>query len=258
MKTKIIQKLVAVVLIGSIGVTGVCTAFAADRDGKIEKAFKSSQAYRTQLMDADITVGSDAGVVTLKGEVENEKQKQIAEETARGISGVQRVENLLEIAKPPTDEWIATAVRGSLLMHKHVSLIDTQVEVKEAIVTLTGLAANDAEKALAAQYAADVKGVKQVENNIKVVASGDAPAKPDRSLSEKIDDATITARLKFALSVHRATSALRTEVKTENGVVTLQGEAKNPAEKVLVTKLAMNIAGVRDVRNEMVIKTSSS
>ena len=257
MKTNTIRKLLAVGLIVSAGIAGSVSAFAADLDDKIEKTFKDSPAYQTQLKNADVSIDSEGGIVTLKGDVENEKQKSAAVALARDIPGVQRVNDELRIAKPPSDEWIATSVRGALLLHKNVSLVDTKVSAKDGVVTLTGSAENEAEKELAAKYTADIKGVKRVENNIQVAAvPKDKSAAPERSLGEKVDDATVTARIKYALSVNRATSALRTEVKTENGVVTVRGEAKNPAEKDLVTKLAMSVEGVRDVRNEMIVAST--
>lgn len=254
MKTKTIRKLLAVVLVASAWIAGSVSAFAADLDDKIEMTFKDYQIHNTQLKNTDVSINSEGGIVTLKGEVENEKQKNVAVEIARDIPGVQRVNDQLRLAKPPSDEWIATSVRGALLLHKNVSLVDTKVAAKDGVVTLTGSAENEAEKSLAAKYAADVKGVKHVENNIQVVAaSKDKSAASERTLGEKVDEATITARIKYALSLNRATSALRTEVKTENGVVTVRGEAKNPAEKDLVTKLATSVEGVHDVRNEMIV-----
>ena len=76
------------------------------------------------------------------------------------------------------------------------------------------------------------------------------------TLGEIIDDASITASVKSALLLQRWTSALHTKVDTNNGVVTLTGQAKNAAEKDLVTKLVGDIKGVKDVKNEMTIGES--
>ena len=71
------------------------------------------------------------------------------------------------------------------------------------------------------------------------------------TLGDKIDDASITAQVKIALLTHHSTSAVKTTVKTSNGVVTLHGKAKNDAEKTLVGKLAKDIKGVESVDNKM-------
>ena len=72
-------------------------------------------------------------------------------------------------------------------------------------------------------------------------------------MGEKIDDASITAQIKTALLVHRSTSAIKTKVSTREGVVTLEGQARNTAEKDLVTELVRDIKGVKDVENHMTI-----
>jgi osmotically-inducible protein OsmY len=80
-----------------------------------------------------------------------------------------------------------------------------------------------------------------------------APAAPDATIGDKIDDASITAQVKSTLLSHRSTSALRTTVSTTDGVVTVGGIAKNDAEKTLVTMLATDVKGVTSVINNMTI-----
>ncbi|NTW77535.1 MAG: BON domain-containing protein, partial [Syntrophaceae bacterium] len=70
----------------------------------------------------------------------------------------------------------------------------------------------------------------------------------------KIDDASITAQVKMTLLYHRSTSALNTSVTTKRGVVTLSGKAKNAAEKDLATKFAIDVNGVKSVKNRMTIE----
>ncbi len=244
-------------------------ATAADQDDRIEDAFKNTYVYRTQLKNADISIEADAGVVTLSGHVKDSDQKRLAEDTAEALPGVQQVNDELKVTaepKPLSDDWIAMKVRGALLFHRHVSLTHTDVTVNDGVVTLTGTADDGAQKALAGEYAADVKGVKDVHNQIHIDARSDAEegsvAKASdrhhhgQTLGEKIDDVSITAQLKFALAVRRSTSALHTKVTTDNGVVTVRGEARNSAEKDLVTQLAQDINGVRRVRNEMTVENS--
>ena len=69
-----------------------------------------------------------------------------------------------------------------------------------------------------------------------------------------MNDASITTQVKMTLLYHRSTSALKTKVKTNNGVVTLGGKAKNAAEKELATKFANDVNGVKSVNNQMTIE----
>ena len=117
-------------------------------------------------------------------------------------------------------------------------------------VILSGEATSLAQKELTTEYAKDVEGVKEVKNEMTIAKT---PAKPDQATGEKIDDASITAQVKSSLLSHRSTSAVNTKVTTTDGVVTVSGEAKNAAEKSLVTKLVTDIDGVSSVVNNMTI-----
>ncbi len=241
--------------VGVMALSFAASARAADTDGRIESSFKNSYVYKTYLRDDQIDIHVKHGVVTLTGTVDQENHRGLAQETAAGLPGVQRVENTLEVrgGKVPeqSDAWLAMKVKAALVFHRSVSGLRTQVETKDGIVTLRGEAESQAEKDLAAEYAKDVEGVKSVRNDM-VIAKNDNPDQIDKqTFKEKIDDASITAQVKTALLSHRSTSAIGTKVETRDGVVTVSGNAKNQAEKDLVTKLVTDIKGVDRVVNNM-------
>lgn len=76
----------------------------------------------------------------------------------------------------------------------------------------------------------------------------------DKTIGEKTDDAVITSKVKMELMGNRETSALRTEVDTNDGVVTLTGKAKNSAEKELATQVAKKVKGVIRVENRITVE----
>ena len=119
-------------------------------------------------------------------------------------------------------------------------------------MTLSGEAASPAQRELTGEAARNVEGVKAVFNNIKVVTGA-----PKKSLAEKIDDASVTAQVKASLLFHRGTHMLATRVKTDRGVVTVRGAARNPAERELVTRIVAGIRGVRRVANRMTLEGKS-
>ncbi|MEO6993262.1 MAG: BON domain-containing protein, partial [Lacunisphaera sp.] len=80
-----------------------------------------------------------------------------------------------------------------------------------------------------------------------------APA--STTVGEKIDDASITTQLKYALTTHKGTSALATKVTTNDGVISISGEATSDAQKALVTKLAEDVRGTKSVVNSMTVKS---
>lgn len=246
MKTKRISTL----LVFAAGPLLVFATPAMDR--KIENAAEASYNYRTVLED-HVKVKAHEGVVTLTGTVQDEDHKELAEDTVKNLPGVTSVKNEITV-KPvhpeKSDGWIAFKIRSRLLVKANVSATDTVVDVKKGVVTLTGTADNDAQKELTGIYAREIEGVKSVKNDIVVKA----PPAPGSTLSEKIDDASITSQVKYALLRHKSTSALKTKVTTIDGVVAITGEAASDAEKTLVTKLAQDVRGVKSVENNMTVK----
>lgn len=72
-----------------------------------------------------------------------------------------------------------------------------------------------------------------------------------RSVGETIDDAAITARVKTALLNDPEVSALRIDVDTTLGVVTMSGVVKSQAEAQRAVQLARGVRGVKDVRSTL-------
>ena len=122
--------------------------------------------------------------------------------------------------------------------------------MKDGVVTLKGEAENRAQQELTTEYAKDIDGVRSVNNEMTLPKS---PSVQDETVSEKIDDASITAQAKVALLLHRSTGVLRTKVSTMDGIVTMTGNARNAAERELVTKLVEDVHGVKGVVNRMTV-----
>ena len=227
---------------------------ASGTDDRIESSAKKSYVFKTYLKGDDIKIQSKDGVVVLTGTVSEDSHKSLAYETVASLPGVKSVDNRLEVKgeRPAekSDAWISTKVKTTLLFHKSVSAM-TEVGTKDGVVTLKGEADNQAQKDLTTEYARDIDGVKDVNNEMTV---SKAPKKTRDIVVDKIDDASITAQVKMSLLFHRSTSAVNTKVETNNGVVTLSGKASNAAEKDLVTKLVNDINGVTSVNNRMTIE----
>ena len=255
MKIKAMYYVALMVAVVAMLVTSM-PVHASTMDDRIESSAMKSYVFKTYLKDDDIKIESKDGVVTLTGIVVNEFHKSLAQETLAGLPGVKSVDNRLELkGAPPTansDAWLRDKVKVTLLFHRSVSAGNTEVDVKDGIVTLRGNATSQAQKELTTEYARDVDGVKDVNNEMTVTKTSEKT----RTVGEKIDDASITAQVKMTLLFHRSTSALNTKVETKLGVVTLSGKAKNAAEKNLVTKLVNDVTGVKSVKNQMTTEKS--
>jgi len=262
MKTTILRSLLlAIVTILFLGMP----VQAAQSDRDIETSAKQTHVFKKYLSNDDIKVESKDGAVIMTGTVSGEYHKTLAQETVSNLPGVKSVDNRLEIKGSPasanTDAWVLDNVVATLLFHRSVSPTTTQVDVKDGVVTLKGVASSLAQKELTTEYAMDVEGVKDVKNEMTVSEAPDKKKEKEKvkdkndkqSFSETIDDASITAQVKMTLLYHRSTSAIKTKVETKDGVVTLTGEAQNEAETHLATKLANDVNGVKEVKNQMTV-----
>lgn len=221
--------------------------FASETDDKIESSFKNSYVYKTYLKDEHIAINSKDGAVTLSGDVLDETHKPMAQDTVEALPGVKSVDNKILIKNDKSDTWLKMKIQTALVFHSNVNASKTEVSVKNGVVTLKGKAHSQAQKELTTEYAKDVEGVKEVNNEMTM-------SNPEDTLGEKIDDASITAQVKMTLMMHKSTGVIRTSVTTNNGVVSVGGKARNEAEKDLVTKLTEDVQGVTGVINKMTIE----
>ncbi|MEI6391491.1 MAG: BON domain-containing protein [Verrucomicrobiota bacterium] len=256
-KTSVITRENVILIAASFLLLASVPLRASDTDDRIESSAKKSYVFKHYLTDDSIKTESKNGAVTLTGTVAEESHIGLARDTVSGLPGVKSVDNQLTIkGEAPaehSDTWVGLKVKTALLFHRNVRATKTDVNVTDGIVSLSGEASSLAQKELTTEYAKDVEGVKGVKNDMTIAKT---PAKPDETVGEKIDDASITAQVKMSLLSHRSTSALKTKVETTDGVVTLSGVAKNQAEKSLVTKLASDVNGVGSVVNNMTIGTT--
>lgn len=88
-------------------------------------------------------------------------------------------------------------------------------------------------------------------------ASKDAQAmgsQASTTMGEKIDDVTITATVSTGLAKDPDLSAIKINVDTKDGVVTLNGPAPSAAAKDKATDIAKQVKGVTSVNNQLVVK----
>ncbi len=240
----------------ALALVGALPVQASDMDRKTETSAMESYNFKTYLKDDAIMVYSSAGVVTLTGTVAQEDHKSLARETVAGLPGVKSVINLLTVsgAQPEerSDRWITMKVKMALTFHKNVSATATDVQSRNGVVTLSGNVDSEADKLLTAEYAMDVEGVTGVRNDLAVTTVPPA----HEALGEKVDDASITAQIKTTLLFRKSTHTMTTHVTTREGVVTLRGKARSNEEKNLVTRIAEDIKGVKQVDNRMTLRQS--
>src|SRR6185503_950344 len=87
---------------------------------------------------------------------------------------------------------------------------------------------------------------------------GCAGTQTKESTGEVIDNSAITAKIKAALVDDPMVSAMQIKVKSFRGVVQLSGFVDTEQQKERAQKIAEGIDGVREVRNDIVVKSQVS
>ena len=84
--------------------------------------------------------------------------------------------------------------------------------------------------------------------------SGCAVARKQETVGAYVDDAAITTSVKARFVENRDVAASSIKVETLNGTVQLSGFAKSGTEKGMAESIARNVNGVKDVRNDIIIR----
>jgi osmotically-inducible protein OsmY len=152
---------------------------AEHSDTWIGMKVKSALLFHRNVSATGTDVYVKDGIVTLQGEASSLAQKELTTEYAKDIDNVKEVKNNMTIAKTPAipsetigekidDASITAEVKSSLLSHRSTSVLKTSVETTDGVVTLTGIAKNDAEKSLVTKLVTDIYGVTSVINNMTI------------------------------------------------------------------------------------------
>jgi hyperosmotically inducible periplasmic protein len=159
---------------------------SAFKDGWIESKLETALILNKHLNPFEIDIRVDNDTATLEGEVSSDIEKELAENIALGVEGIDSVSNKITVNAKPTnvvntvpsksrnfsqyvdDVTTTAAIKTELLASKNVKGLDIDVDTHLNKVTLSGKVASAEEKALAQAIAAKHDGVKGVINNLQV------------------------------------------------------------------------------------------
>ncbi|MFI8746207.1 BON domain-containing protein [Pseudomonas sp. NPDC077186] len=231
---------------------------AARQEGSIWTAF----ALNRHLNPFRLDIAVEDGRARLEGRVESAVQKELAEQVALSVEGIEAVDNRIEVdaataeGEPPglvqrlEDASLAATVKSKLLWNSNTRGLDIQVKSQNGAITLSGHAQTPAAKELAGQLAANTDGVREVFNHLSISTADSSASEIEvaaEEAREAIGDGWITSKVKASFVYSRNLDALNIAVSTEDGFVSLRGSVLSSAEKRLAVDIARNIRGVRGV-----------
>ena len=241
-------------------------------DNNIEDARRQTQiatvyAINPLLRDSVLIVTVNGGNASLVGKTGSTVQKDLAEDIALSVEGIEHVDNLIGITDMPTtargdisfgqkvDDATATAaIRSKLQWGATTSGLEIRIVTVRGNVRLDGTVYDSAQRELAGQVARDTAGALSVTNGIVVfsmppVTSGaqaDAQKLADDRRSP-VSDAWITARIQSTFQLSPSINLSAISVATSDGTVSLSGVADSATARTSAIALARNTRGVNSV-----------
>ncbi|HEY7885851.1 MAG TPA: BON domain-containing protein [Cellvibrionaceae bacterium] len=159
------------------------TSKDAFRDGWIEGKLHTAIALNKNLKPFEIAINVDDSTASLSGDVSSSIDKELAEQIALGIEGIDHVNNQIQVnpdytGKGEDDERrdilqymsdISTtaAIKTEILASNNINGLSIDVDTYRDTVTLSGKAETEAEKDLAEVIASKRQSVTHVINNIE-------------------------------------------------------------------------------------------
>ncbi len=151
------------------------------------------------------------------------------------------------VTREMSDSWITLKTKLGLLADERVSSLDIHVTTQKGAITLSGKVNSEGARQAAEEIALNVEGQKKVINHLAVVPAA------DRKVVERQDDQIVRdveRRLKGDAGLRKTDI----EVRSDNGIVTLTGQATSLETSVRASEVARRAPGVRAVRNELTIE----
>jgi hyperosmotically inducible protein len=184
--------------------------------------------YRIAIAGITIAALVVAGGPAYAQSTMKEKAKSVTEEAKTGM----------------TDSWVTSKAKIALFADERVKGRQVSVETKTGVVYLRGKVDSSEAKAAATEVTKGIEGVKDVKNELQVVA-------PAERAAVAADDKQIMKSVEQKFKQDPKLKNAKIDAKVDAGVVILTGEVKSIDTSARASEVARSIPGVRQVKNDL-------
>jgi osmotically-inducible protein OsmY len=212
------------------------------RDSELQQEVMNELKWDPSVMDTEINVTANNGIVTLRGSVPHYFEKSTASEAAHRVNGVRAVADEIVVnilgAYERSDEDIARAAVTALAWNYQAPK-DVDVTVSKAWITLTGEADWDYQRTAAKNAVSMLLGVAGVTNDI--------------AIKRRVQISDVKRDIESALKRSAENEARDIKVVVEGNRVTLSGKVHSAEEISDARIAAWNAPGVMMVEDTLKI-----
>jgi hyperosmotically inducible periplasmic protein len=210
----------------------------------LERAVMAALADNRRVHADEITVEAIGDSAIVRGSVASPLQHAEVLRTARGVPGVNRVEDMLHLRRVGIDAGAdadtEAAVLAALIADDERTATGIDVDADGDHVTLSGVVNLETDRDRAERVALRVGGVAHVHNDLRVLHVVSA------------DD--VAERVTNAIGFDAIVGADRITVKVLDNDVTLTGTVRSPEHRAAALRAAANFPGVLDVHDEITVR----
>lgn len=220
---------------------------ATAEENNLRAEIMNNALNKKQFKDVHAAVAN--GVVKLTGTVELAEAKRQAVERVRHVKGVEAINNQIEVAGPTIpdaelQQEVVKKVQYDRLGYHTTAFNAISVSVNNGVVTLGGHAYGPVDADSALSTVLNMKGVKDVIDNIQV-----DPVSP---MDDRIRIAEYRSIYGFSsLNKYAIDPAKPIRISVQNGHVTLYGQVDSQADKNTAGIRANAVPGVFSVTNDL-------
>jgi hyperosmotically inducible periplasmic protein len=237
----------ALAVVGCMLLSPGTTVFGQSNDAAVQSQIMSKALNKSEFKNIQVSVQN--GVATLTGTVDVADAKYQADERVHRAKGVKSVDNQIEVAGPTIpdaelQQKVLKAVEYDRVGYRVTPFNAISVSVQDGVVTLAGHAYGPVDADSAVATVANIKGVKDVINDIQV-----DPLSP---MDDRIRVAVYRSVYGFpSLNRYAIDPAQPIRISVQNGHVTLYGVVNSESDKNAAGIRANAVPGVFSVTNDL-------
>lgn len=221
------------------------------------------------LNPLNINTTTRNGHVMITGTVNDEVERELAEDLALGVKGVRFVDNQLAVINTVVGEkekrtWrqriedrsVSAAVKARLLYNGQFKGLKIGITTVNNVVSLYGVVPSEEHSEKIAYIAMETKGVREVVNDLQVRPKD--PSDPILGVGRQISDEWLESRVETAFLLNRHLSTREVDVEVDDGICILTGSVNSEEKQRVAGDIARSIQGVKDVRNHITVRGNES
>lgn len=256
----------ALIVIASLLASPAGQVVTGVEDSTITARIEALYLLDQHLNPLNINTTTRDGNVMLSGSVNDQVQRDLAEDLALGVLGVRFVDNQLVVintvigekeqrtwSQRVQDRAVTAAVRGRMLGSGEFKGLKIGITTINNVVTLFGVVPTEAHVESMINIASNTKGVEDVVNQLTIRPKDDA-YDAVRGTGRQISDEWLESRVSTAIMLNRHLKMRELDVEVDDGICMLSGTVDSEEKRVLAEEVARNVQGITEVRNTITVR----